>query len=421
MHRKKLPRPGKGCSKQLIGLLGLILILIFFSCQQKENSKKTPEVAVILSTDLPWSVRMAESEMYHLGDSLQFGKSNRKANWNYQTGVFLKALLDLWSSGGNRRYFDYVKQVVDSYVKENGAIETYQLQDYNMDDICPGRVLLTLYQSTGEEKYRKAAALLRQQLDGQPRTKSGGFWHKKIYPWQIWLDGIYMGAPFYTEFSKTFNQPAGYEDVINQILLIDVHTRDPKTGLRYHGWDESNGQKWANPETGCSANFWGRAMGWYAMALVDVLEILPADYPRREQVVFILNDLLKAVVKFQDNKTGLWYQVLDQGDRRGNYLEASASAMFVYSLAKSVHLNYIDSTYRQAATKGYEGLLNNLVKTTSTGLVNLTQVCSVAGLGGNPYRDGSYEYYISEPVVSNDLKGVAPFIMASLQIEKTNK
>jgi unsaturated rhamnogalacturonyl hydrolase len=227
-----------------------------------------------------------------------------------------------------------------------------------------------------------------------------------------------MGAPFYTEFSKYFNQPEGFADVINQILLIDVHTRDPKTGLRYHGWDESINQKWADPETGCSPNFWGRAMGWYAMALVDVLDVLPADFSRREQVVFILRDLVKAVIRFQEAKSGLWFQVLDQSGRDGNYLEASASAMFVYSMAKAVRMNYIDPTYRSSVEKGFHGMLSNLITVDGNGLVNLNQICSVAGLGGDPYRDGSYEYYISEPVVTNDLKGIGPFILAALEMEK---
>jgi unsaturated rhamnogalacturonyl hydrolase len=418
MQQMRKPMSGKWRSVLKIGCFGLIILTVFCHCQKNKSNLHTQGMSVIISDSLPWSVRMAESEMYRRGDSLQYDKNNTKTNWNYQTGLFLKSLLDLWSATGNPKYFNYVQKVVDSYVHEDGTIESYRLEDFNMDNIGPGRVLLILYKSTENDKYKKAAFLLRKQLNEQPRTKSGGFWHKKIYPWQIWLDGIYMGAPFYVEFSKMFNQPAGYEDVINQILLIDVHTRDPRSGLRYHGWDESNGQKWADPETGCSPNFWGRGMGWYAMALVDVLEILPADFPRRQQITFVLNDLVKAVVKYQDANTGLWYQVLDQGDRKGNYLEASASAMFVYALAKSVHLNYIDYAYWPAAEKGYQGLLHNFITTTSGGLVNLNRICSVAGLGGNPYRDGSYEYYLSEPVVSNDLKGVAPFIMASLQMEK---
>ncbi len=398
------------------------VILLLSACQKNKSDRQTQLVpSFIIADSLPWSVRMAESELYRQGDSLQYTPDYPKGNWNYQTGLFLKALLDLWQAyggGGTTRYYDYVKRVVDSYVQEDGNIKTYQLEDYNIDNINSGKVLLALYKTTPEEKYRKAVFLIRKQLSEQPRTKSGGFWHKKIYPWQIWLDGIYMSAPFYLEFSKMFDQPAGYEDVINQILLIDVHTRDPRTGLRYHGWDESNGQKWANPETGCSPNFWGRAMGWYAMALVDILDFLPVNYPRREQLVFILNDLNKAIVKYQDKKTGLWYQVLDQGGRAGNYLEASASAMFVYTLARSVHMNYSDSICWQAAANGYSGIIDNLITVAPNGLVNLNQICSVAGLGGNPYRDGTYEYYISEPVVSNDLKGVGPFIMAVLQMEK---
>ncbi len=421
MERPKRVISGKwrGFSKTVC-LGAAIILLLLQACQKKENFQQSQlSPSFIVADSLPWSVRMAESEIYRQGDSLVYSPAYPKGNWNYQTGLFLKSLLELGQThGSTTRYYDYVKRVVDSYVQEDGSIITYQLEDYNIDNINSGKVLLALYRTSHEEKYRQAAFLIRKQLSEQPRTKSGGFWHKKIYPWQIWLDGIYMSAPFYLEFSKMFDQPAGYEDVIGQILLIDTRTRDPKTGLRYHGWDESNGQKWANPVTGCSPNFWGRAMGWYGMALVDVLDYLPADFPRREQIVFILNDLNKAVVRYQDNKTGLWYQVLDQGDRAGNYLEASASAMFVYTLAKSFQLNYSDSSCWQAAVKGYRGMIDNLVSVTPNGLVSLNRICSVAGLGGNPYRDGTYEYYISEPVVSNDLKGVGPFILAALQMEK---
>jgi unsaturated rhamnogalacturonyl hydrolase len=423
MERLRRVKPGSWLRFSKAIYLGCAIMLSLCACQKKESTQQTQlSSSFIIADSLPWSVRMAESEIYRQDDSLVYSPAYPKGNWNYQTGLFLKALLDLQQAfgggGGDTHYYNYVKRVVDSYVLEDGSIKTYQLEDYNIDNINSGKVLLTLYKTSHEDKYRKAAFLIRKQLSEQPRTKSGGFWHKKIYPWQIWLDGIYMEAPFYLEFSKMFDQPAGYEDVINQILLIDVHTRDPRTGLRYHGWDESNGQKWADPVTGCSPGFWGRAMGWYSMALVDILDYLPADFPRREQIVFILNDLNKAIMKYQDKKTGLWYQVLDQGDRTGNYHEASASAMFVYTLAKSAQMNYSDSTCWQAALKGYRGIIDNLVSVTPNGLVNLNQVCSVAGLGGNPYRDGTYGYYISEPVVSNDLKGVGPFILAAMQMEK---
>jgi unsaturated rhamnogalacturonyl hydrolase len=338
--------------------------------------------------------------------------------------LFLKSLLHLWQDTDDLKYYSYIKEVIDSYVDKNGSIKTYKKEDYNIDKINSGKVLLALYQYSQDEKYKKAASLLKEQLETHPRTQEGGFWHKKRYPWQMWLDGIYMGSPFYAEFSILFNQPEGFDDVARQILLIDVHTRDPNTGLRYHGWDESNKQKWADPYTGCSPHFWGRAMGWYAMALVDVLDFFPLDHPNRDQILYILIDLVTSIAKYQDQDTGLWYQIVDLGHRRGNYLEASASSMFTYAIAKSVRKGYIDDAYWQVAEKGYRGLLNHLTKVESNGLVNLTQICSVAGLGGNPYRDGSFEYYINEPIVSNDLKGVGPFIMASLQIEnrqeKTN-
>jgi unsaturated rhamnogalacturonyl hydrolase len=234
----------------------------------------------------------------------------------------------------------------------------------------------------------------------------------------MWLDGLYMGAPFYAQYSQMFNQPEFFDDVVKQFVIIDSHTRDPKSGLRYHGWDESNNMEWADPQSGCSPNFWGRAMGWYAMALVDVLDFLPVDYAKRGQVVFILKGLCKAIAAYQDPESGLWYQVLDQGGREGNYLEASASCMFVYSLVKAIQMGYIDPDYQKVVQKGYDGIIKKLVRVDPDGLVNLTQICSVAGLGGDPYRDGSYDYYLSEPVVENDLKGIGPFILASLQIEK---
>ncbi|UCD36807.1 MAG: glycoside hydrolase family 88 protein, partial [Fidelibacterota bacterium] len=333
-----------------------------------------------------------------------------------QTGLFLKAVLAVWQETGQQVYFDYVKGVIDTYLEPDGSVKTYSIDDYNLDKINSGKVLLSLYRVTQDEKYKDAAFILRAQLDSHPRTREGGFWHKQRYPWQMWLDGIYMCAPFYAEFSRMFDQPDGFDDVVQQILLIDVHTRDPETGLRYHGWDESNAQSWAHPETGCSPHFWGRAMGWYSMALVDVLDLLPLEHPKRAQIVFIFQDLAKAIRAYQDRGSGLWYQVLDQGTRKGNYLETSASAMFVYALAKGVKQDYLPPEYWAVAQNGYQGLLTNAIELDDDGRVSLTRICSVAGLGGDPYRDGSFEYYISEPIVKNDLKGVGPFILASLEM-----
>jgi unsaturated rhamnogalacturonyl hydrolase len=257
-----------------------------------------------------------------------------------------------------------------------------------------------------------------KQLENQPRTQEGGFWHKQIYPHQMWLDGIYMASPFLARYARMFDRPAALDDVANQIIWIENHTRDTRTGLLYHGWDESREQEWADPVTGCSKSFWGRAMGWYAMGIVDVLESLPRTHPRRTALVGILKRLSKALASYQDGETGLWYQVVDQGKRDKNYLEASASSMFVYAMAKGVRMGCLDKEYASVARKGYDGLIKHLIKIDPDGTVNLTQICSVGGLGGPQKRDGSFEYYVSEPVVVNDLKGVGAFLMASIEIDR---
>jgi unsaturated rhamnogalacturonyl hydrolase len=226
-----------------------------------------------------------------------------------------------------------------------------------------------------------------------------------------------MASPFYTQFAQTFDAPEGFDDVAHQITLIDSHAKDPHTGLRYHGWDESRAQRWADPETGCSPHFWGRAMGWYVMALVDVLDYFPQEHAQRQDLVAILQDAVAALAAVQDEESGLWYQVLDQGDRAGNYLEASASCMNVYAIGKGIREGYLDGAYLEAAQRGYQGILERFVEVDDQGLVDLHQICEVAGLGGNPYRDGSFEYYVGETIVTNDYKGVGPFILASIEIE----
>jgi unsaturated rhamnogalacturonyl hydrolase len=392
--------------------LALMAIILLVSCKSNDKNEQTAA-----SNHQPWSVRMAESEMHRRGDSFLFNDS-AKTSWVYETAVFLKGLEQVWRQTGDEKYFDYIKKFVDSYVEPDGSIKTYELEEYNIDHVNPGKLLLTLYNATQDEKYKKAAFLNMQQLETHPRTKEGGFWHKKIYPWQMWLDGIYMGSPFYAEFAKMFNRPQAFDDIANQIIFLANHTHDPATGLFYHGWDESKQQKWADPITGRSPNFWGRAMGWYAMGIVDVLDFMPADHPKREKILSIFRGLCQALVKYQDSETGLWYQVVDQGRRDGNFLEASASSMFVYAMAKAIRNGYLSEEYLPPVKKGYDGMIEHLIKENADGSIDLTQVCQVAGLGGNPYRDGSYEYYISTPVVKNDLKGVGAFILASVEMEK---
>jgi len=357
-----------------------------------------------------WSVRMANSVMKRY--------SPYSERWCYEYGVILKSLEQVWLRSGEERYYDYIKENVDRFVDSEGDINTYKISEYNLDQINAGKILFPLYARTGDERYRKAAYLLREQLKNHPRTGEGGFWHKKIYPHQMWLDGIYMASPFYAEFAQSFDEPEGFDDVAHQTLLIEEHTRDPKTGLLYHGWDESKSQKWASPETGCSPMFWGRSMGWYAMGIVDILDYLPQDHPQRGKIIAIFGNMISALAAVRDQATGLWYQVLDQGDREGNYLEASASCMVVYAVAKGVRKGYLDTKYLDVAERGYTGILGHFVEVDDQGLVNLHGICSVAGLGGDPYRDGSYEYYISEKVVTNDYKGVGPFILASIEMER---
>ena len=284
-----------------------------------------------------------------------------------------------------------------------------------------GRMLLLLYRETKAEKYRKAADLLRDQLRKHPRTSEGGFWHKQIYPSQMWLDGLYMAEPFYAEYAAMFHEDAAFDDIAKQFILIERHTRDEKTGLLYHGWDESKKQRWSDPTTGRSPNFWGRAMGWYGMALVDTLDYFPKTHPKRAELIAILRRLATAVAKYQDKKSGLWYQVVDKPEGKGNYFESSAAAMFVYALAKGVHKKYLPASYMPVAEKAYRAMLNQFVETKPDGLVDYKGTVSVAGLGGNPYRDGSYEYYLSEKVVTNDPKGYGAFVQAAAEMEPVKK
>lgn len=358
-----------------------------------------------------WSVRMAKSVMR------RHPLASRR--WHYEPGVVLLAMYRLWKKTAENKYFDYVKRNIDEFVSAEGEIRTYHLGEYNLDQINEGKLLLPLHQTTADERYKRAAYLLRKQLQTHPRTSEGGFWHKQAYPEQMWLDGIYMASPFYAEFARQFDEPGGLDDAAHQIALIDKHTRDPITGLSFHAWDESRTQKWANPETGCSPCLWGRAMGWYTMAIADVLDYVPPHHPKRDEILAIFRRVVRALAHFQDTATGVWYQVLDQGGRSGNYLESSASCMFVYAIAKGVRMGYLGQNYLAIARRGYEGILTQFVTVDGDEAVNLGGICAVAGLGGKPYRDGSFQYYVNEKVIANDLKGVGAFIMASVEMEQS--
>lgn len=357
-----------------------------------------------------WSIRMVESTLqrYTLND----------ASWNYDHGLQVLAIQKTWEATGDPRYLKFVSDWIDYFVQQDGSIRTYRADEYNIDLINSGKLLFGGYERTGNERYRKAIEHLREQMRTHPRNSLNGFWHKQIYPFQMWLDGIYMAGPFLAEYALRFNEPETFDDIVTQITLIEKHTRDAKSSLLYHAWDESKQQRWCDPETGLSKYFWGRAIGWYVMAIVDVLDYLPLDHPRRFDLIDILDQTAAAIVKVQDEKSGLWYQILDLPEREGNYLEASASSMFVYAFAKGVREAYLSQDYLFSARRGYYGLLQNLIKIDSQGLLTLEKICGGAGLGGVPYRDGSFEYYVNEKIIPNDPKGVGPFILAALEMER---
>lgn len=398
---------------------------IFFSCAQKplhnSGEEKTVTVKEKIPVDLPWSQRMLLSEMKRFPEAWMLDY-NKTPKWSYPTAIVLEGAERLFEQTGNKEYYQYISTFGETMIKEDGSILSYDLSKYNIDMLNCGNVLLYLYQKEKKEKYLTALQTLRSQIDGQPRTSEGGFWHKKIYPNQMWLDGLYMGEPFYAHYTNIFSKGAdaekAYDDIVHQFDLIQKHLLDKKTGLLYHAWDESREQQWADKKTGLSPNFWSRAMGWYGMAIVDVLDYLPQNHPGRTRLLSYLKSYCDAVIKVQDRETGLWYQVLDKGGEKGNYLEATGSSMFVYTMMKSVNKNYLPKSYKKFAEKGYDGILKNLITVDENGMVNLNRCCAVAGLGGNPYRSGTYEYYINEEIRSNDPKGTGPFILASLEFEK---
>jgi unsaturated rhamnogalacturonyl hydrolase len=392
----------------------------FYGCAGKKegNSENVVEAKSIVQ---PIYIQMADSELKRHPDPrlLDF---RDKPKWEYSNGLVCSAMMKAWKESGEKRYYDYAKYYADSMINSDGSIKTYKRTDFNIDRINPGKFVFELWKhDSSRENYRKALDTLRVQMKGHPRTPEGGFWHKKRYPYQMWLDGLYMGSPFLAQYAKEFNEPELFDDVANQIYLIDKYAWDPEKEFYYHGWDESREQEWSNPETGLSPHCWGRAMGWFAMALVDVLDFMPEDHPKRSDILRVLNKMALSIKKYQDAETGVWWQIIDLGGKEGNYREASCSSMFTYCLFKSVDKGYLSDEYLSIAKKGYEGMLKLFIKQNADGTISLTDICGVAGLGGDPYRDASYEYYVNEIIRDNDPKGVGPFIMASILYERLSK
>lgn len=366
--------------------------------------------------ELLWSQRAADSAMARWPQGHIDGP-NAKLAFKYELGTLLQGIDDVYLNTADPRYYHYIKSAVDELVTADGAIPTYKSNEYELDSILMGRQLLHLYGITHDKRYLTGAKLLVDQLAHQPRNASGGYWHKGRYPNQMWLDGLYMAEPFRAEYASISHHSEEFSDITHQFVLVAEHMRDPKTGLLYHGWDESKQQRWANKTTGDSPEFWGRAMGWYMMALVDTIPYYPDGDPGKKQLIALLNEEAAALARVQDAQSGLWYEVLDKGGVKGNYLESSASCMFVYALAKGVRRGYLPEHYLANAERGYKGILTHFIQVSPDGDVSLTGTVRVGGLGGEPYRDGSYAYYLSEKVVANDPKGVGAFIMAASEME----
>jgi unsaturated rhamnogalacturonyl hydrolase len=389
--------------KGILCIFALLFIESLFAGEFQSNSKD----------NIKWSTRMANSVMLQ-SDSLINYLGVKNPKWAYDV-AFLGMAIDKLGTV-DPRYSEYMEDWVHYFVNEDGSVKDYKPDEYNLDRIYPANNILTLYKRKENSSYKIALDGFVKQMETQPKTHSGGYWHKKIYPWQMWLDGIFMASPFLARYAKEFDQPNWFDVVTFQVKHIYSKTVDRKTGLMVHAWDESRSQKWCDPLTGKSHYPWSRSMGWYTMAILDILDYLPQDHPDRDSLVIILQKTCDALLKVSDPSTGLYYQVLDQGSRKGNYLEGSGSAMFTYVFARGAHKGYLDKKYLEIANRNFDSMLKEFIRVDKNGLVTMVNICAVGGLGGNPYRDGSFEYYVNERKQDNDPKGVAPFILAAIEL-----
>lgn len=343
-------------------------------------------------------------------------RSGHPNKWNYVDGCMIYAVLKLYELTKDETYLRFADEFIGWFVQEDGSIQTYDQQEYNLDSVNSGKVLFTLYDLTGKERYRKGIDTIYQQLLHHPRTKEGSFWHKKIYPNQVWLDGLYMAQPFYMEYETRFDNMRCFKDIIHQFLCVRKHLRDEKTGLYYHGYDESRKMFWANPDTGCSKHFWTRALGWMVCALSDTLEVMDEQlYYEYRQLSDMLKEFIDAILPYQ-HTSGMFYQVIDHPDAPGNYLETSGTMLIAYGILKAVRLRLLPRRYRIYGEQAFYGTIDRYLRKDENGQFILGGICLVAGLGGTDKRDGSLAYYLSEPVVENEAKGVGPLLMAYTEI-----
>lgn len=350
-------------------------------------------------------------------------KKGKKPAWNYIDGCMMVSLLELYKTTKNEKYLDFVIKFVDFYVSDDGSILGYEKEKYSTDDVSESRILFDLYEYTHNEKYLKAIDMVYEQIKTHPRTKEGNFWHKKIYPNQVWLDGLYMMQPFYTRYETIKNKMQHYDDIVNQFKNVYAMMRDPKTGLYYHGYDSERQMFWADKNTGLSKNFWLRSIGWYTVALIDVYEYMNEQmYDEYHTIKMIFKEIVDSILKFQDPESKMFYQVPNYPNKENNYLETSGSCMIAYALLKGVRLKALPERYQQIGLDIFNGICQKYLTVKEDGDLNLGGICLVAGLGpeNNLKRDGTYEYYMSEPIAENDAKGVGPFIMAYTEVKRIN-
>ncbi len=350
-------------------------------------------------------------------------KQGKKPAWNYIDGCMMVSLLELYKTTKEEKYLEFVKGFVDYYVHEDGTILGYNKEKYSTDDVSETRVLFDLYAYTKEEKYSKAIEMVYEQVKTHPRTKEGNFWHKKIYPNQVWLDGLYMMQPFYTRYETERNKMQNYADIVRQYKNVYSLMRDEKTGLYYHGFDSSKEMFWADKKTGLSKNFWLRSLGWFTVSLIDVYEYMNEQmYDEYHTIKMMFKETVDSLLKFQDQESKMFYQVPNFPNREGNYLETSGSSMIAYAILKGVRLKALPERYQEIGLEIFNGICNKYLTVKNDDL-NLGGICLVAGLGPetNLRRDGTFEYYMSEPVVENDAKGVGPFIMAYTEVKRLLK
>ena len=347
-------------------------------------------------------------------------KQGKAPAWNYIDGCMMTSLFSIYKQTNDKKYLDFIDNFVDYYVFDDGTIRGYELDTFNLDNLNEGRVLFDLYRETGKPKYSKAIDYLYQQILGQPRTETGNFWHKKIYPDQVWLDGLYMAQVFYTRYETERNNGKNYADIVKQFQNVFNHMYDKQKRLYYHGWDCSKKAFWADKTTGLSKSFWLRSVGWYTVGLVDAISYFDEKATKEQQkLIDIFKETIAGLEQYIDPVGDMFYQVPDQMGREGNYLETSGSAMIAYAMMKGARLGYIDKKYAKIGKRVFDGICKNYL-TETDGKLNLGGICLVAGLGpeSNRRRDGTFEYYISEPIVENDAKGTGPFVMAYTEVKQ---